>query len=41
MITVIQAADLVYQALAVAENPVFSNCLVAMRPGTTCRDLPT
>jgi hypothetical protein len=33
--------DLAVQALAVAEKTVFSNCLVAMRPGTTWRDLPS
>lgn len=29
------------QALALAEKPIFRNCLVAMRPKTTRRDLPS
>ena len=29
------------QALALAEKPVFRNCLVAMRPKTTRKDLPS
>jgi hypothetical protein len=29
------------QALAVAENPVFRNCLVAMRPKASCKDIPS
>ena len=29
------------QALALAEKPIFRNCLVAMRPKTTRKDLPS
>jgi hypothetical protein len=29
------------QALALTEKPVFRNCLVAMRPKTTRKDLPS
>jgi len=29
------------QAFAVAEKPLFRNCLVAMRPKTTQKDLPS
>jgi hypothetical protein len=29
------------QALALAEKPIFWNCLVAMRPKTTQKDLPS
>ncbi|KAF8494888.1 hypothetical protein F5888DRAFT_1567472, partial [Russula emetica] len=29
------------QALALAEKPLFRNCLVAMRPKTTRKDLPS
>jgi hypothetical protein len=29
------------QALAVAEKPIFRNCLVAMRPKTMRKDLPS
>ena len=29
------------QALAIAEKPIFRNCLVAMRPKTTRKDLPS
>jgi hypothetical protein len=29
------------KALALAEKPVFRNCLVAMRPKTTRKDLPS
>jgi hypothetical protein len=29
------------QALAVAEKPMFRNCLIAMRPRTNRRDLPS
>ena len=39
--TVSADVDLAIQALAIAEKTVFSNCFVAMRPGTTCRDLPS
>ena len=37
--TVSADVDLAFQALAIAEKTVLSNCLVAMRPGTTCKDL--
>ena len=30
-----------YQTLALAKKPVFCNCLVAMRPKTTQKDLPS
>jgi hypothetical protein len=29
------------QSLAVADKPLFRNCLVAMRPKSTLKDLPT
>ena len=29
------------QALAVAENPIFCNCLVAMRPKASRKDIPS
>jgi len=32
---------LIKQAFALAEKPVFRNCLVAMRPKTTRKDLPS